>query len=221
MYFTPEGPLVRQIPAFKARAQQTEMAERIADAITANSACLVEAGTGTGKTFAYLVPAMLSGGKVVLSTGTKTLQDQLFERDIPTVRAALGAPIRVALLKGRSNYVCLHHLERAHSECRFLQKEDARHITNILRFSRMIKRGDKAECADVPELLLRSGIWPHPPKITASVVNVPNTKNALSLRHGVKRWKPIWWWSITIFSLPSRLKKSDGRAVTQLQYRDL
>ncbi|MFZ9615666.1 MAG: ATP-dependent DNA helicase, partial [Fluviibacter sp.] len=154
--FTPEGPLARQIPAFKARPQQTEMAERIADAIKADAACLVEAGTGTGKTFAYLVPAMLSGGKVVLSTGTKTLQDQLFERDIPTVREALGAPIRVALLKGRSNYVCLHHLERAHSEGRFLQKEDARHITNILRFSKMTKRGDKAECVDVPE---SASVW--------------------------------------------------------------
>ena len=108
--FTPEGPLARQIPAFKARAQQIEMAERIADAITANAACLVEAGTGTGKTFAYLVPAMLAGGKVVLSTGTKTLQDQLFERDIPTVREALGAPISVALLKGRSNYLCKNTL---------------------------------------------------------------------------------------------------------------
>ncbi|NCW89320.1 MAG: ATP-dependent DNA helicase [Rhodocyclales bacterium] len=154
--FTPEGPLARQIPAFKARPQQTEMAERIADAIKSDAACLVEAGTGTGKTFAYLVPAMLSGGKVVLSTGTKTLQDQLFERDIPTVREALGAPIRVALLKGRSNYVCLHHLERAHSEGRFLQKEDARHITNILRFSKMTKRGDKAECVDVPE---SASVW--------------------------------------------------------------
>ena len=154
--FTPEGPLARQVPTFRPRAQQTEMAARIADAIKADSACLVEAGTGTGKTYAYLVPAMLSGGKVVLSTGTKTLQDQLFERDIPTVREALGAPIRVALLKGRSNYVCLHHLERAHSEGRFLQKEDARHIQNILRFSKMTKRGDKAECVDVPET---AAVW--------------------------------------------------------------
>lgn len=120
--FTPEGPLARQIPAFKARAQQTEMAERIADAITANSACLVEAGTGTGKTFAYLVPAMLSGGKVVLSNRYQDFAGSAFERDIPTVRERLGAPIRVALLKGRSNYVCLHHLERAHSECRFTKK---------------------------------------------------------------------------------------------------
>lgn len=154
--FKPEGPLARQVPTFRPRAQQTEMAARIAEAITIESACLVEAGTGTGKTYAYLVPAMLSGGKVVLSTGTKTLQDQLFERDIPMVREALGVPIRVALLKGRSNYVCLHHLERAHSEGRFLQKEDARHIQHILRFSKMTKRGDKAECADVPE---SASVW--------------------------------------------------------------
>lgn len=149
--FKPDGPLARLIPAFKARPQQTDMAERIAQAIRADAACLVEAGTGTGKTFAYLVPAMLSGGKVVLSTGTKTLQDQLFERDIPTVREALGAPVRVALLKGRSNYVCLHHLDRAEKEGRFLQKEDVRHIQHIVRFARGTKRGDKAECADVPE----------------------------------------------------------------------
>ncbi len=149
--FQPDGPLARQIPAFKCRSQQTEMAERVAQAIKADAACLVEAGTGTGKTFAYLVPAMLSGGKVVLSTGTKTLQDQLFERDIPTVRQALGAPIRVALLKGRSNYVCLHHMERAEKEGRFLQKEDARYIQQIVRFARTTQRGDKAECADVPE----------------------------------------------------------------------
>ena len=149
--FKPDGPLARLIPAFKTRPQQTDMAERIAQAIRADAACLVEAGTGTGKTFAYLVPAMLSGGKVVLSTGTKTLQDQLFERDIPTVREALGAPVRVALLKGRSNYVCLHHLDRAEKEGRFLQKEDVRHIQHIVRFARGTKRGDKAECADVPE----------------------------------------------------------------------
>lgn len=154
--FKPDGPLARQIPAFKSRLQQTEMAARIAGAIKADAACLVEAGTGTGKTFAYLVPAMLSGGKVVLSTGTKTLQDQLFERDIPTVRAALGAPIRVALLKGRSNYVCLHHMDRAEKEGRFLQKEDARYIQHIVRFARSTQRGDKAECADVPE---SASVW--------------------------------------------------------------
>jgi ATP-dependent DNA helicase DinG len=154
--FNPEGPLARLVPTFRPRVQQTDMAIRIADAIKSDSACLVEAGTGTGKTYAYLVPAMLSGGKVILSTGTKTLQDQLFERDIPTVRDALGVPIRVALLKGRNNYVCLHHLERAHSEGRFLQKEDARHIQQIQRFSKMTQRGDKSECTDVPE---NASVW--------------------------------------------------------------
>ena len=154
--FKPDGPLARLIPVFKTRSQQTDMAARIAEAIKANAACLVEAGTGTGKTFAYLVPAMLSGGKVVLSTGTKTLQDQLFERDIPTVREALGAPIRVALLKGRSNYVCHHHLDRAEKEGRFLQKEDARYIQHIVRFARTTQRGDKAECAEVPE---SASVW--------------------------------------------------------------
>ena len=154
--FKPDGPLARLIPAFKTRSQQTDMAARIAEAIKADAACLVEAGTGTGKTFAYLVPAMLSGGKVVLSTGTKTLQDQLFERDIPTVREALGAPIRVALLKGRSNYVCHHHLDRAEKEGRFLQKEDARYIQHIVRFARTTQRGDKAECAEVPE---SASVW--------------------------------------------------------------
>ena len=70
-------------------------------------------GTGTGKTFAYLVPALLAGGKVIVSTGTKTLQDQLFHRDLPLVRDTLGVPVSLALLKGRANYVCHHHLERA------------------------------------------------------------------------------------------------------------
>ena len=87
--FAPEGPLAATVPAFRPRPQQVEMARRIAEAIAGNLALVAEAGTGTGKTFAYLVPALLSGGKVIVSTGTKTLQDQLFNRDLPTVRAAL------------------------------------------------------------------------------------------------------------------------------------
>jgi ATP-dependent DNA helicase DinG len=104
--------LARAIPAYKLREQQIEMARAVAEAIEARSALIVEAGTGTGKTFAYLVPALLSGGKVIVSTGTKTLQDQLFDRDIPTVRNALRTSVSVALLKGRANYVCHYHLER-------------------------------------------------------------------------------------------------------------
>jgi ATP-dependent DNA helicase DinG len=112
---------------------------------------VAEAGTGTGKTFAYLVPALMAGGKVIISTGTKTLQDQLFQRDLPTVRDALKAPATIALLKGRANYVCHYHLERARKEGRFLSREEAGHILAIARFAKTSSTGDKAECAAVPE----------------------------------------------------------------------
>ena len=94
------------------------MAEAIARTIAGRGRLIAEAGTGTGKTFAYLVPALLDGGKVIISTGTKTLQDQLYERDVPMVRDALRVPATIALLKGRANYVCLHHLERTAREGR-------------------------------------------------------------------------------------------------------
>ena len=100
------GPLAPNVGTYKPRQSQTEMAKAIAAAIADQKVLMAEAGTGTGKTFAYLVPALLWGGKTIISTGTKNLQDQLFLRDIPTIRAALRAPVSVALLKGRSNYVC-------------------------------------------------------------------------------------------------------------------
>jgi ATP-dependent DNA helicase DinG len=92
---------------------------------------VAEAGTGTGKTFAYLVPALLAGGKVIISTGTKTLQDQLFNRDLPTVRAALKVPVGVALLKGRANYVCHYHLERNAWTAASPPREDAADLRAI------------------------------------------------------------------------------------------
>src|SRR5690606_41967172 len=101
--FGAEGLLAQAIPGFRPRSQQTELAEAIAQTITERSTLVAEAGTGTGKTFAYLAPAIASGGKVVVSTGTKTLRDQLFTRDLPTVRQALKIPVTTALLKGRSN----------------------------------------------------------------------------------------------------------------------
>src|ERR1700754_4552248 len=107
------GPLERALPAFKVRRQQLRMAERIASTIESRETLAVEAGTGTGKTFAYLVPALLSGARVLISTGTRTLQDQLFSKDLPLVADALGRPAKVALLKGRSNYLCRYRLERA------------------------------------------------------------------------------------------------------------
>ncbi len=154
--FAPDGPLASGIPGYRVREQQVEMAERIAAAIAANSVLVAEAGTGTGKTYAYLVPALLSGGKVIVSTGTKNLQDQLFSRDIPTVRKVLGAPIQIALLKGRANYVCHYHLERAISDGRFIAREDAAHASRIARFAKATKTGDKADCGDVPE---NSTVW--------------------------------------------------------------
>ncbi|HLA33233.1 MAG TPA: ATP-dependent DNA helicase [Rhodocyclaceae bacterium] len=149
--FAPDGPLAQAIRGFRPRPQQLEMAQRIADAIAGNQVLVAEAGTGTGKTFAYLAPALLSGGKVVISTGTKTLQDQLFTRDLPTVRDALGVGATIALLKGRSNYLCPYHLERAADSGRLATREEASHLRKIVRFAKRTKTGDKAECIDVPE----------------------------------------------------------------------
>ncbi len=149
--FGVDGALSRAIDAFRTRPQQIEMAQAIAQAMRDNSLLVTEAGTGTGKTFAYLVPALLSGGKVIISTGTKNLQDQLYNRDLPTVRDALQVPVSIALLKGRANYVCHHHLEGALADGRFASREDVAHLHQIARFAKVTISGDKAELADVPE----------------------------------------------------------------------
>ncbi len=107
------GPLERALHDFKVRREQLRMAQRVADALAARETLVVEAGTGTGKTFAYLVPALLAGLRVLISTGTRTLQDQLFAKDLPLISSALGRPARVALLKGRANYLCRYRLARA------------------------------------------------------------------------------------------------------------
>ena len=132
------------------------MAEAIALAIEKRGQLIAEAGTGTGKTFAYLVPALLSGGKVIISTGTKTLQDQLFQRDLPLIRDALKVPVSVALLKGRGNYVCHHHLERAAAQGTFASRSDVAYLSRIASFARTSTTGDKSELADVPE---NAAIW--------------------------------------------------------------
>ena len=112
---------------------------------------IVEAGTGTGKTYAYLVPAMLWGGKVIVSTGTKHLQDQLFLRDVPTVRDALGVPVTVAMLKGRANYLCHYYLEKTADGARLPSRQEAGYLSEIVRFAKITRSGDKAELASVPE----------------------------------------------------------------------
>ena len=134
-------------------------AEAVADGVVAaesdgdsgDNTLIVEAGTGTGKTYAYLVPAMLWGGKVIVSTGTKHLQDQLFQRDIPTVRNALAVPVTVAMLKGRSNYLCHYYLQRTADNGRLPSRQDTAYLQEIVRFAKVTKSGDKAELASVPE----------------------------------------------------------------------
>jgi len=148
--FGATGPLAAMIPEYRVRAQQLEMAARVAEAIRDSAVLVCEAGTGTGKTFAYLVPALLSAGKVIISTGTKTLQDQLYRRDLPTVRAALGVPVTTALLKGRANYVCHYHLER-NLEGRQSGREVEADLLRISSFARVTRTGDKSELASVPE----------------------------------------------------------------------
>jgi ATP-dependent DNA helicase DinG len=156
IFFSEQSPLAAEVSAFRPRAQQSEMAMAVAEAIRNNEILVVEAGTGTGKTFAYLVPALLAGGKVIISTGTKNLQDQLFQKDLPMVRDALKAPVSVALLKGRANYVCHYHLERAGSDGLFKTREDIKHLGKIKSYARVSDTGDKSGLADVPE---NAPIW--------------------------------------------------------------
>jgi len=157
-FFSEQSPLASEVASFRPRAQQREMALAVAEAIRDNAILVVEAGTGTGKTFAYLVPALLAGGKVVISTGTKNLQDQLFQKDLPMVRDALKAPVSVALLKGRSNYVCHYHLELAQSNGLFKTREDVKHLAKIANYAKVTQSGDRSGLADVPE---NAPIWMH------------------------------------------------------------
>jgi ATP-dependent DNA helicase DinG len=155
--FSEDGILSRAIPGYRFREQQLEMAQAVMLAIENTSILIAEAGTGTGKTFAYLIPALMHGGKVIISTGTKTLQDQLFDRDIPLVRKALSAPVTIALLKGRANYICHHYLERARADGRFVSPEDVVHLARIDSYARVSRTGDRSGLAEVPE---DSSVWP-------------------------------------------------------------
>lgn len=156
-FFAEGGVLGQHVPGYRMRTQQLEMAQAIADAIAENRMLVAEAGTGTGKTFAYLVPALTAGGKVIISTGTKTLQDQLFTRDIPAVRAALAIPVTVALLKGRANYICHYHLARTVQDPRGLaSREEAGYLRVIDSYSRTSHSGDRGGLPGVPET---AAVW--------------------------------------------------------------
>ena len=147
--FGADGPLSQALPGFSPRASQQRMAEQVAATLASRGRLLVEAGTGTGKTFAYLIPALLSGGKVIVSTGTRTLQDQLFARDVPLLARVLGRMAHIALLKGRSNYLCLERLLRPQTELQ-LESPAARGLLGRIQdWALETQTGDLAE---VPEL---------------------------------------------------------------------
>lgn len=151
-----DGPLAAELPGFAPRAAQQEMAEAVGRVLEAGGVLVAEAGTGTGKTFAYLVPALLSGLKVVVSTGTRNLQDQLYHRDLPRVREALNPAVDVALLKGRANYLCPHRLDRAFEGDRFAGRAQLAELRQIQRWAARTHTGDIAEVEDVPE---DSPVW--------------------------------------------------------------
>ncbi|MDE1232303.1 ATP-dependent DNA helicase [Vibrio aestuarianus] len=151
--FSSQGALGKAIPGFQARQAQIDMAEAVAKAITQQSQLVVEAGTGTGKTFAYLVPALLSGKKIIISTGSKNLQEQLFHRDLPLMVDALGFFGNVALLKGRANYLCLDRLSRQMVESH-TNEADPQLLTQLVKvrsWSSETKSGDLGECDELPE----------------------------------------------------------------------
>ena len=155
--FAGDGALASAVAGFSPRESQREMALAVFDTIAERGTLIAEAGTGTGKTFAYLVPALLAGGKVLVSTGTKTLQDQVHGKDLATLIRALGLRITAALLKGRQNYLCLQRLARAEAEGRLPSRQDAVHLRAIVNFARLTATGDRAELAEVPE---SAPIWP-------------------------------------------------------------
>jgi ATP-dependent DNA helicase DinG len=149
----PGGPLALSLPGFEHRESQQEMAVAVADVLRDGGELLVEAGTGTGKTLAYLIPAILSGQRVVISTGTKNLQEQLFYKDIPLVRKALQVPFTACLMKGRGNYLCLARFAQFQAQPAFRFFEEAGHLDTLHRWSLMTKTGDRSEIPGVPEKL--------------------------------------------------------------------
>jgi len=153
--FADDGPLARALPQFEPRDGQRRMAEAVARVIDDGGVLMAEAGTGTGKTMAYLVPAVLSGRRVLVSTGTKNLQEQIFEKDVPAIRAALGLPFTATCMKGRANYLCLHRFEEYRSRQgvrgRRIASDDAIFLPVIEHWAPTTGTGDRAELAELPE----------------------------------------------------------------------
>ena len=165
-----DGPFAHEVPNFAPRETQQRMADAVADAIEAHDALVVEAGTGTGKTFAYLVPALLSGKRVIVSTGTRNLQDQLFHRDLPRVLGILGAKSDVALLKGRANYLCRYRLQQTVESGQFHSRTQVHDLQKVRAWGARTRSGDRAELVEVPE---GSPLWP---RVTSTAENCLGTE---------------------------------------------
>lgn len=159
------GPLAKIIEGFTPRLQQQQMAEAVGECIANYQTAIIEAGTGVGKTFAYLIPALASEGKVIVSTGTKTLQDQLFLKDLPIVKRALKSDSKLALLKGRANYLCHYRLKQALHDGSFHDKRSANYLHRIDDWASMTASGEVIEVNSVPK---ESEIWTH---VTSTVDN--------------------------------------------------
>lgn len=149
--FAENGVLSQHIKGFRPRAEQLEMAQAVAQAISAKEALVVEAGTGTGKTFAYLVPALLAGKKTIISTGSKNLQDQLFNRDLPAIKKALNYTGKIALLKGRSNYLCLERLDQVIAQGVLGDRSVLADLSKVRKWNNATKTGDLSECVAIAE----------------------------------------------------------------------
>lgn len=156
--FAADGALAQAIPGFKPRAAQREMAQAVSEAVQQAGELVVEAGTGTGKTYAYLAPALRAKKKVIVSTGSKALQDQLYNRDLPTIARALAFSGKTALLKGRSNYLCLERLEQQNQTGGDLSVQALGDLINVRSWSSETVDGDVSSCAGVAE---DSPIWPY------------------------------------------------------------
>jgi ATP-dependent DNA helicase DinG len=160
-FFGDHSPLQKLLPGFQPRAGQAWMAEAVAETLANLDKVIIEAGTGTGKTFAYLLPAMLSGRKTIISTGTKALQDQLYHRDLPLISQAIGRPVTTALLKGRANYLCLQRLDQLDDVAGALVND----LQSVREWRHRTDSGDRAELTDVAE---DSAVWP---LVTSTVDN--------------------------------------------------
>lgn len=157
-FFSSRGPLSRIISDYRPRGAQIEMAAAVSEALTREKPLIAEAGTGTGKTFAYLVPAIMSGRRIIVSTATKNLQDQLFKKDIPLIRRALNLPFTAAILKGRGNYCCLYRLHEACQSTLGFGRTEAAALAKIKTWSRRTRTGD---IADMPAIAESDPVWHH------------------------------------------------------------